>query len=125
MAKELKDSLTHFMLNHSAIAPRNIEEVVCMSPEGDRYYEDLDKAGTKMQYYLLELYGQFYTILSSVSQGQPEDVLTRISKSKDVITRIIEHRITFCDNTRHALRLALAALDDQMNTLKDIHKANN
>ena len=122
-AKEIKDSLTHFMLNHSSIEPRKpYDEVWCMGPEGDRNYEDLDRVGMKMQSYLSECYSQFYSMIHVLLKDQTEDVLSKISKSKEVITRTIEHRITFCDNTKHALHLALAALEDQLKILKDISK---
>jgi len=122
-AKEIKDSLTHFMVNHSSIEPRKpYDEIWCMGPEGDRYYADLDSVGMKMQSYLSECYGQFYSMLLSFLKDQPEDVLSKISKSKEVITRTIDHRITFSDNTKHALHIALGALDDQMKVLKDIYE---
>ena len=122
-AKEIKDSLTHFMLNHSSIEPRKpYDEIWYMSPEGDRYYAELDRVGMKMQSYLSECYGQFYSIFDPLLKDQPEDVLLKISKSKEVITRTIDHKITFCDNTKHALDLALAALEDQLKILKDISK---
>ena len=114
-AQEIRDSLTHFMLNHSSIEPRKpYDEIWYMSPEGDRYYAELDRVGMKMQSYLSECYGQFYSMLQPLLEDQPEDVLAQISKSKEVITRTIEHRLTFCDNTKHALHLALAALEDQL-----------
>ena len=125
-AKEIKDSLTHFMLNHSSIEPRKpYDEIWYMSPEGDRYYAELDRVGMKMQSYLSECYGQFYSIFDPLLKDQPEDVLLKISKSKEVITRTIDHKITFCDNTKHALDLALAALEDQLKILKDIFEENN
>jgi hypothetical protein len=124
-AKEIKDSLTHFMINHSSIEPRKpYDEVWYIDPEGDRYYGDLDKVGMKMQSYLSECYGQFYSMIQSLIEGQPEDVLLKISKSKEVITRTIDHRLTFCENTTHALHLALAALEDQLKILKDISGEN-
>jgi len=120
-AQEIRDSLTHFMLNHSSIEPRKpYDEIWYMSPEGDRYYAELDRVGMKMQSYLSECYGQFYSMLQPLLEDQHEDVLAQISKSKEVITRTIEHRLTFCDNTKHALQLALAALEDQLKILKDI-----
>ena len=120
-AKEIKDSLTHFMLNHSSIEPRKpYDEIWYMSPEGDRYYAALDSVGMRMQSYLSECYGQFYSMLHQYLEDQPEDVLSKISNSKEVITRTIDHRLTFCDNTKHALHLALIALDDQLKILKDI-----
>jgi hypothetical protein len=119
-AKEIRDSLTHFMLNHSSIEPRKYEEVVYVGPEGDRYYADLDRVGMKMQSYLSECYSQFTSACDPLLEDQPEDVLSKISKSKEVITRTIEHRITFCDNTKFALHLALVALEDQLKILKEI-----
>jgi hypothetical protein len=117
-AQEIRDSLTHFLLNHSSIEPRKpYDEIWYMSPEGDRYYAELDRVGMKMQSYLSECYGQFYSMLQPLLEDQPEDVLAQISKSKEVITRTIEHRLTFCDNTKHALHLALAALEDQLKVL--------
>ena len=124
-AKEIKDSLTHFMINHSSIEPRKpYDEVWYIDPEGDRYYGDLDKVGMKMQSYLSECYGQFYSVIQPLLEGQPEDVLLKISKSREVITRTIDHRLTFCENTSHALHLALAALEDQLKILKDISEEN-
>jgi hypothetical protein len=96
-----------------------------MSPEGDRYYAELDRVGMKMQSYLSECYGQFYSIFDPLLKDQPEDVMLKISKSKEVITRTIDHKITFCDNTKHALDLALAALEDQLKILKDIFEEKN
>jgi hypothetical protein len=120
-AKEIKDSLTHFMLNHSSIEPRKpYDEIWYMSPEGDRYYAELDKVGMKMQSYLSECYGNFYSMLLPLLEDQPEDVLSKISKSKEVITRTIEHKLTFCENTKQALQIALEAFEDQLKTIKDI-----
>lgn len=122
-AKEIRDSLTHFMLNHSRIEPRKpYDEIWYMDPEGDRYYAELDSVGMKMQSYLSECYGQFYSMLHPLLEDQPEDVSSKISKSKELITRTIDHRLTFCENTKHALHLALVALDDQLKILKDIHE---
>jgi hypothetical protein len=53
-------------------------------------------------------------------EGQPEDVLLKIEKSKEVITRTIDHRLTFCNNTEYALHLALVALENQLKILKEI-----
>jgi hypothetical protein len=120
-AKEIKDSLTHFMLNHSSIEPRKpYDEIWYVDPEGDRYYSALDSVGMKMQSYLSECYEQFYSMLYPLLKDQPEDVLSKISKSKEVITRTIDHRLTFCDNSKHALHLALVALEDQLKLLKAI-----
>jgi len=123
-AKEIRDSLTHFILNHSSIEPRKQEEVVYVTPEGDRYYAALDKVGMKMQSYLSECYGQFYSAFQSLLEGQPDDVLSKIEKSKEVITRTIDHRLTFCNNTKYALHLALVALEDQLKILKEISEEN-
>jgi len=120
-AKEIKDSLTHFMLNHSAIEPRKpYDEIWYMSPEGDRYYAELDKVGMKMQSYLSECYGNFYSALHPLLENQPDEVLVKILKTKEVITRTIEHKLTFCENTKQALQIALKAFDDQLKTVKDI-----
>jgi hypothetical protein len=120
-AQEIKDSLTHFMLNHSSIEPRKpYDEIWYMSPEGDRYYAELDKVGMKMQSYLSECYGNFYSMLHPLLEDQSEEVLSKISKSKEVITKTIEHKLTFCDNTKHALQLALEAFEDQLKSIKDI-----
>jgi hypothetical protein len=124
-AKEIKDSLTHFMLNHSSIEARKpYDEIWYMSPEGDRYYAELDKVGMKMQVYLSECYGHFYSMLLPLLEDQPEEVLSKISKSKEVITRTIDHRLTFCENSKHALHLALVAFEEQLNILKDINKVD-
>ena len=120
-AKEIKDSLTHFMLNHSSIEPRKpYDEIWYMSPEGDRYYAELDKVGMKMQSYLSECYGNFYSALHPLLENQPDEVLVKILKTKEVITRTIEHKLTFCENTKQALQIALKAFDDQLKTVKDI-----
>ena len=121
--KEIKDSLTHFMLNHSSIEPRKpYDEIWYIDPEGDRYYSDLDKVGMKMQSYLSECYGQFYSIFYPLIEDQPEDVLLKISKTKEVITRTIDHRLTFCESSKQALNLALAALEDQLKIIKGIYE---
>jgi hypothetical protein len=122
MATEIKDTLTDFLLNHSAIAPFNMDEVFCFSPEGTRYYADMDIAGVKMQKSLSQRYGEFYSMVLTALKDQPEDVLSKISKSKDVITRAIEHRITPCDNTKQVLTLSLKALEEQLSILKDNKK---
>lgn len=120
--KELKDSLTYFMINHSAIADLNMEEVYSMTPDGNRYYKDLDAVGTKMQAYLSECYNQFYSMIAPVLEGQPDGVLSKMHKSKVLITRTIEHKLTFCNTSRQALELALAALDGQVAIVKEIYK---
>ena len=116
--KELKDGLTHFMLDRSAIAPMNMEEVFSPSPEGDRYYQDMDAVGRKMQAYLTECYEQFCCAITPMLEDQPENVLTKMNKLKTLISRTIEHRITFCGNCREALDLAMAALDEQVSIAK-------
>ena len=121
-AEEIKDSLTHFMLNHSSIEPRKQEEVVYVTPEGDRYYAALDKVGMKMQSYLSECYGHFCSAFQPLLEDQPEEVLLKISKSKEIITRTIDHRLTFCESSKQALYLALAALEDQLKILKGIYE---
>lgn len=125
-AKEIKDSLTHFLLNHSSIEPRKpYDEVWHMSPEGDRYYAELDKVGFKMQSYLSECYNQFYSVLDPILENQPEDVLSKMAKTREVITRTIEHRITFCESSKQALNMALAAFEDQLTTVRNIIGENN
>ena len=121
-AKELKDGLMHFMLERSRIAPRNLEEVFMPCPEGDRHYEDLDAVGRKMQAYLSECYNQFCCSIDSLLEGQPEEVIAKINKSKNLICRTIEHKLTFCSHCREALDLALAALDEQMSIVKQVCK---
>jgi hypothetical protein len=123
-AKEVRDSLTHFMLNHSSIEPRKQEEVVYVTPEGDRYYAALDKVGMRMQSYLSECYGHFCSAFEPLLEDQPEEVLSKISKSKEVITRTIDHRLTFCESSKQALAVALAALEEQLKILKAIYEEN-
>jgi hypothetical protein len=113
-AKEIKDTLTDFMLNHSRIEPPRIEEVAFFSPEGDRSYDFLDEAGRKLQSSLSKSYGEFYSTLQPLLKDQSEDVLSNLAKLNVVLTRTIDHRITWCKNTREALDLALAALEDQL-----------
>jgi len=59
-------------------------------------------------------------MLLPLLENQPEDVLLKISKSKEVITRTIEHKLSFCENTKQALQIALEAFEDQLKTIKDI-----
>jgi hypothetical protein len=121
-AKEIKDSLTHFMVNHSAIEPRKpYDEIWCPGPEGDRYYSDMDSVGMKMQSYLSECYGQFCSILDPLLNGQPEEVLAYMAKSKEVITRTIEHRITMCESSQQALQKALAAFEEQLEFIRSAY----
>lgn len=111
------------MLNHSEIEARKpYDEVWCMGPEGDRYFADMDSVGMKMQSYLLESYRKFHSMLHELLKDQPEDVLSKISKSNEVITRIIEHKLTFCESSKQALHIALAAFEEQLNILKDTLK---
>ena len=118
-AKEIRDSLTHFMLNHSSIAPRIAEEMVCAGPEGDRNFADLDDVGIKMQAYLIECYDQFFFGLQSFLKDISREQWDQLKKSNDVIIKTIEHSVTFCESSRQALDRALAALDEQMKILKE------
>jgi hypothetical protein len=118
-AQEIRDSLTHFMLNHSSIAPRMADAQVCVGPEGDRNFADLDEVGLKMQGYLSLCYDQFFFGLQSFLKDIPREKWDKLNKSSDVIIRTIEHGITFCESSKQALQLALAALDEQMNILKE------
>jgi hypothetical protein len=122
MAKEIKEILKDFMLNHSRIEPQRpySDEVICITPEGDRFYAYLDDAGRKVQSSLLESYGKYYSTLQSLLKGQPDEVLSKMSKLDEVIMRTIEHRITWCKNTKEALDRAVAALEDQMKLLKTV-----
>ena len=119
-AKEIRDSLTHFMLNHSSIAPRMPEEIVFVSPEGDRNFADLDEVGKKMQDYLTVCYDQFFFGLQTFLKDVPKEQWDKLSKSNDVIIRIMEHGITFCETSGQALQLALAALDEQMKVFREV-----
>jgi hypothetical protein len=122
MAKEIKETLTDFMLNHSRIEPRRpyVDEVCCLTPEGDRSYAFLDDAGYKVQSSLSKSYGLFYSTFHPLLKDQSDDVLSKMSKLNEVLVRTIEHRITFCDNTKEALHSALVALDGQLKILKNI-----
>jgi len=126
IAKEIRDSLTHFMLNHSEIEARKpYDEIWCPGPEGDRNYCDLDGVGRKMQIYLSERYAQFQKMLQEVLRDQPEEVLAKLDKPGVVVTRTIEHKLTWADNTHQALNTALAALDEQMNLLREIYQSDH
>lgn len=125
MAKEIKDTLTDFMLNHSRIDPPRYEEVTYLTPEGDRSYDHLDEAGRKVQSALSESYGRFSSALHPFLKDQGNDVLSKLSKLNEVIVRTIEHKLTWCENTKQALDLALAALDDQLKLVKAIHAENH
>jgi hypothetical protein len=84
-----------------------------MGPEGDRYYEDMSSRGQKLQAFLMEEYGLFYSTLLSLLCGQPEELITKVNKANTVISRTIEHKLTFCESSKQALQVALAALDEQ------------
>jgi hypothetical protein len=122
MAKEFKDILTDFMLNHSTIEPRRFEEVTSFTPEGDRSYDFLDDAGRKVQSALSESYGKYYSTLHPLLKDESDDVLSKLSKLNEVITRTIEHKLTWCGNTKEALDLALVALEDQLKLVKAVCK---
>ena len=125
MAKEIKDTLTDFMLNHSRIEPPRYEEVCYFTPEGDRSYASLDDAGGKLQSSLSKSYGRFYSTLQPLLKDQSDDVLSKMSKLNEVLMRTIEHKITWCKNTQEALDLALVALDDQLKLLKAIYEGKS
>ena len=122
MAKEIKDTLADFMLNHSRIEPRRFEEVASFTPEGDRNYDYLDDAGRKVQSALSKSYGQYYSTLHPLLKDQSDDVLSKMSKLNEVIVRTIGHKLTWCKNTQEALDLALVALEDQLKVLKAIYE---
>jgi len=122
MAKEIGDTLTDFMLNHSRIEPRRFEEVAFFSPEGDRTYDFLDDAGRKVQSSLSERYDRYYSTVQPLLKDQPDDVLSKMAKLNEVIARTIGHKLTWCENTQQALDLALAALEDQLKLLKSVYK---
>jgi hypothetical protein len=121
-AKEIRDTLTDFMLNHSSIEPRRFEEVTFFSPEGDRSYDFLDDAGRKVQSSLSERYDRYYSAVEPLLKDQSDDVLSKMAKCNDVIVRTIGHKLTWCENTKQALDLALAALEDQLKLLKSVHE---
>jgi hypothetical protein len=127
MAKEIKDTLTDFMLNHSRIEPRRSygDEVICFTPEGDRSFAFLDDAGRKVQSSLSESYGRFYSKLHMLLKDQSDDVLSKMSKFNEVMIRTIEHRLTWCENTQQALHRALVALDDQLKLVKDTYEGKS
>jgi len=122
MAKEIKDTLTDFMLNHSRIEPPRREEVGAFTPDGDRSYHFLDDAGRKVQSALSKSYGEYYSTLHPLLKDQSDDVLSKMSKLNNVLTRTIEHKMTWCENTQKALDLALVALEDQLKMVKSIHE---
>jgi len=123
IAAELKDSLTHFMLNHSEIEARKpYDEVWFVGPEGDRYYADMDSVGHKMQVYLSERYTQFCSMLESLSNYQDDEVIADLAKKKELICRTIEHKLTWCESSQQALKVALEALEGQMKVLRELCK---
>jgi hypothetical protein len=122
MAKEIKDTLTDFMLNHSKIEPRRFEEVTFFTPEGDRSYDFLDDAGRKVQSALSKSYGRFYSTLNPLLKDQADDVMSKMSKLNEVLIRTIEHRLTWCENTQQALDRVLVALEDQLKLVKTIYE---
>jgi len=122
MAKEIKDTLTDFMLNHSKIEPRRFEEVTFFTPEGDRSYDFLDDAGRKVQSALSESYGRFYSTLHPLLKDQSDDVMSKMAKLNEVLVRTIEHKMTWCENTQQALDRALVALEDQIKLAKTIYE---
>jgi hypothetical protein len=122
MAKEIKDTLTDFMLNHSRIEPIRYEEVCYFTPEGGRSYDYLDDAGRKVQSALSKSYGRYYTKLQPLIKDQSDDVLSKMSKLNEVLVRTIQHKLTWCENTQEALHLVLVALEDQFKLVKAIYE---
>ena len=121
MTNEIRDSLTHFLLNHSEIEARKpYDEIWCMGPEGDRYFEDMDAVGRKMQGYLKELYNQFFEILQNYMGYQSDEVVENVGKAYTVMSRTIEHKLTFCESNKQALKAALDAFEVQVEALKGI-----
>jgi hypothetical protein len=120
MAKQIKDTLTDFMLNHSRIVPPKlyVDEVCCLTPEGDGSYDFLDDAGYKVQSSLSKSYGLFYSTLLPLIKDPSEDVLSKMAKFNEIVVRTIEHRITPCSNTKEALHRALVALEGQLGLVK-------
>ena len=121
-AKEIRDTLTDFMLNHSRIEPIRYEEVCYFTPEGCRSYDYLDDAGRKVQSALSKRYGRFYSTLHPLLKGQSDEVLSKMSKLNEVVTRTIEHKLTWSENTQEALDLALVALEDQLKLVKAVYE---
>jgi meiotically up-regulated gene 157 (Mug157) protein len=120
MAKEIGETLTDFMLNHSSIDPPKFEEVYALTPEGDRSYGYLDDAGRKIQSSLSISYEKFYSTLQPLLKDQSDEVLSEMSKLQEIVVRTIDHRITWCENTQQALDRALVALEGQMKLIKSI-----
>jgi hypothetical protein len=125
MAKEIKETLTEFMLKHSRIEPKRYEEVFSLTPEGDRNYAFLDDAGRELQSSLSKNYGLFNSTLQPLLKNQSDEVLSKFSKLEEVVIRTIEHRITWCENTEEALDRALVALEDQLKLLKEIYEGKS
>ena len=118
MAQELKDILTYFLVNHSEIEARKpYDEIWCMGPEGDRYFADMDSRGTKLQAFLKEEYALFYTTLLSLLAGQPQEVMSKVQKAGILISRIIDHKLTFAESSKQAANFATEALEGQMKIL--------
>lgn len=122
MAKEIKDTLTDFLLNHSRIEPPRYEEVAAFTPEGDRSYDFLDDAGRKVQSSLSKSYGRFTSSLQPLLKDQSDDVVSKMSQLNEIISRTIEHKLTWCKNTEEALHRALEALEDQVKLAKSINE---
>jgi hypothetical protein len=121
MTKEIQDSLTHFMLNHSEIEARKpYDEIWCMGPEGDRYYEDMDSIGRKMQAYLRELYAKFYSIIEGYMGYMSDETLQKVNKAHIVLTRTIDHKLTFAESNRQGLKAALEAFEVELEALRAI-----
>lgn len=122
MAKEIRETFTDFMLNHSKIDPPRAygDELIGFTPDGDRSYAYLDDAGRKLQSALLDSYQRFYTTFQPLLEEQSDDVTSKMSKLNRIIVRTIEHRLTWCETTKQALDRALAALEDQLNLVKSI-----
>ncbi|MEW6719384.1 MAG: hypothetical protein AB1346_02930 [Thermodesulfobacteriota bacterium] len=121
MATEIRDILKYFMLNHSEIESlKPYDEIWCMGPEGNRYYADMDSRGVLLQKFLREQYGLFFNALMEVLYDQPEEVQNKIRMSHTLITRTIEHKLTFCETSAQALNLATEALDGQIKILKHV-----
>ena len=124
MAKEIKSALADFLLNHSRIEPPRYEEVAFFLPEGNRSYAFLDDAGRKVQSDLKKSYDRYSAALRPLLEGQPDDVSSKMSKLDEVVRRTIDHKLTWCENTRQALDLALEALEGQVKLARGIHEEN-
>ena len=121
MVKEIRDSLSYFLLNHSEIEARKpYDEIWCMGPEGDRYYADMDSVGRKMQGYVKELYTHFYEVLQRYMGYQSDEMIAKVDKAHITLSRTIEHKLTFCESNKQALKVALEAFDVMIEALKGI-----